>query len=318
MTRKKPEQKQPTGNSANTPIHEATPVTKDGPEGYYEDVSTIKFQSDKPKAPYATSANTLSKSKAEIYRKRDTATGSSGSGGGIFSGWLSTIGKDVALKPSRFGSPFAYGSNQNKHDFFKGLLGENTCVLFDQVVVEASTLRERLSQGVALTADGSNGQFCFLKKPDTPSTNSEAIDSDHSQLELSCFEPNEDRLKLPLFVDPTSAAIHQTYVARDAPVDSIDSSDLSSTKIENSKNDRIIDVRRVQNSETGEIEYFVTKRSLDTLSINGIIVNPAVRAGPLPDFAVLELERFSIFWWRTTAALDFVPVRESMLRLLTV
>lgn len=318
MTRKKPGQKHPTENSANAPILEATPASKDGPEGYYEDVSIIKFEDDKTKAPYATSANTLSKSKAEIYRERDTVTKSSGSGGGIITGSPRTIEKDLALKPSRFGSPFAYVSYQNKYDFFKGLLAENTCVLFDQVVAEASTLRERLSRGVALTTDGSNGQFCFLKKCDTLSTNSEAIDSDDSQLELSCFELNEDRLEIPLFVDPTSAAIHQTHVARDAPVDSINSSDLSSTKIENSKDDRIIDVRRVQNSETGESEYFVMNWSLDLLSINGIDVNPTVRAGPLPDFAVLELERFSIFWWRTTAALDFMPVRQSMLRLLTV
>lgn len=178
-------------------------------------------------------------------------------------------------------------------------------MLFDQVVAEASDLRGRLSGGVVLTNDGNNGHFCHLKKRASPS-----IDSD-SKLEICCFKSNDNRLELPMFVNPTSAAIHRTYVARNNFDGSIDLSE------EDYKADKIVDVRRVKNSQTGEMDYFVVNKGSDFLSINGTDVDPPVRAGPLPEFAVLEMRHFSIFWWRTAAALDYMPVRWSMLCLLT-
>lgn len=228
--------------------------------------------------------------------------------------------KDLALKPSRFGSPFAYWSYQNKPDFFKGLLVESTCVLFDQVVAEASNLKERLSTGVPLTNDGSNGHFCVLRKCESPSMGSDCSNesnSNDSKLDLYNFGPRSNSVVLPLSIDPTIAASHRTYAARNGLVDSIDSGDSSSTTSEISEADKLIDVRRVQNFKTGEIEYFVVNEGLDLFSINGIHVDFLVRAGPLPDFAVFELEHFSIFWWRTVTALDYMPVRGSMMYLLT-
>ncbi len=324
MTRNRGEQKLPTAKSAKTSIDEATPgapVTKDGPEGYHEDASIRQFEEDTTNAQYAKSANILSKSKAENYRERDTVTGNFISGRKSITGSPRTTEKVLALKASRFGSPFAYVSYQSRHDFFKGLLAKKTSFLFDRVVAEASTLRERLSPGVALTSDGSNGQFCFLKQCHSPNIDPDSsgeCKSNDSQLELRCFQPNTDRLKLPVFVDSPSAAIHQVSVSKNHPINSIDFSDYSSTNRESSKAENLMGVHRVRNSETGDVEYFVVNQSLNVLSINGIDVDPTVRAGPLPDFAVLELGQFSIFWWRTAAALDYMPVRGSMLCLLTV
>lgn len=63
MTRNKAGQNPPTGHSTKLPNHEATPETKDGPEGYSEDGSIRNSADDKIKAGYATSASMLSKSK---------------------------------------------------------------------------------------------------------------------------------------------------------------------------------------------------------------------------------------------------------------
>lgn len=311
MADKKPGQNIRSGESANV-SRENTPAAKDGPEEYTEDFSIGGTEDGKLKAPYADSADTSSASKAKNYSKQKIATGILGRY--TFPNSPMTVKNPLGLKPSRFGSPFAYSAHENKHDFFKGLLAESTRDLFDQVVADASNLREHLLSDVALTDDGSNGQFCVLKKCESSSTDSdsgEETNSDDSKLVLYGFEANEDRLKLDLFVVSASAAVHRTHVVRNDLIGSASSSDASSTTGENTKDDGAIDVRRVQNLKSGETEYFVTKKGLDFLSINGIDVDPTVRAGPLPDFAVFELGHSSVFWWRTAAALDYMPVRDS-------
>lgn len=301
MTRKKAGQNPTTGDLANVPIHAATPLTKDGPEGYSEDESIGQSEDDETKTSYANFANTSYQSKAKNCREQDIVTGSSGSSK-----------RTLALESSRFGSPFAYLSYQDKHDFFKGLLAESTGILFDQIVAEASTLRERLSRGFAFTNDGSIGQFCMLKECGSPSINSgsgKESNSDDSRLNRYFFGPNDEQLELPLFVDAVSTAIHRTSLARN---DLFDSSNPSSTTSETSRPDNIVDVRRVRISKTGETEYFVINEGLDLLSINGKDVDSTVIAGPLPDFAVFETGHTSIFWWRTAAALDYMPVGGSI------
>lgn len=213
----------------------------------------------------------------------------------------------------RFGSPFAYSSYRDKHDFFKGLLAKSTRVLFDRVVAEASTLMMSISTDVPLTNDGRIGWFCFLEECESSSKNSgssEASNINGSQVVLQCFGSNTNRFELSLFVDPTFAAIHGAYVTRNDIVGSIDSSDSSSLTSENIIADNILDVRRVRDSGTGNIDYFVVNKNLDRLSINGMDVNLPKIGGPLPDFAVLEIGRHTIFWWRTAAALRYMPVRE--------
>ena len=320
MTRIKGGQKHPAEDAAKVPIDEVTPVTKDGPEGYSEDGQIRQPEDDETKAPYASSTSSSSIRKAENYREQDTVTENSGSGRWAIPDSPQTTKKVIALKTSRFGSPFAYSPYQGKHDFFKGLLAKHTRVLFDRVVAEASILRKCLSTGAALTNDGRIGYFCVLEEHESYSENTDSSkesNSDGSHVILHCFKPNANRFDLSLFVDPTFAAVHRTYVARNNIVDSIDSSDSSSSTSENTDADKLLNVCRVQNSSTGEIEYFVVNKGLGLLSINGVCVDPTVIAGPLPDFAVLESDHFSIFWWRTAAALDYMPVRWFMLCLLT-
>lgn len=320
MTRIKAGKNLPVEDAAKVPIGEVTPVTKDGPEGYSEDGPIRQSEDDETKAPHASSTSTSSIRKAENYREQDTVRENSGSDRKATPDSPQTTKKVIALRSSRFGSPFAYSPYQDKHDFFKGLLAKHTRVLFDRVVAEASFLRKCLSTGAALTNDGRIGYFCVLEERESSSENtdsSEESNSNGSQVILHCFKPNANRFDLSLFVDPTFGAVHRTYIARNNIVDSIDSSDSSSSTSENTDADKILNVCRVRNPSTGEIEYFVVNKGLGLLSINGICVDPTVIAGPLPDFAVLESGHFSIFWWRTAAALDYMPVRSSMLCLLT-
>ena len=57
MTRNKPGQIAPKGDSAKVPIQEATPETQDGPEGYFEGGSIRQSEIDKTGASYANVAN---------------------------------------------------------------------------------------------------------------------------------------------------------------------------------------------------------------------------------------------------------------------
>lgn len=41
--------------------------------------------------------------------------------------------------------------------------------------------------------------------------------------------------------------------------------------------------------------------------INDVPIEINVRVGPLPSFAVIEMNGSAVFWWRTKEALDFVP-----------
>lgn len=286
----------PTGESTEVPIQEATSVTKDGPEGYIEEDVVKESEDDQTKKQNASSVQTTT-----------AVTGSPESDGIDLPG--------IAIQPCSFGSPFAYLSYQNKHDFFKGLLAKSTRRLFDQIVAEAATFKTHLSEGIALTNAGNNGHFCVLENYESSSTSSEIIDdsdSGDSQLKIYSFDTDENILKLWVFVDPKSAAIDQTNVDRNGVFHHADPKASSLAGDETSESDTILDVHRVQNSKTGEIEYFVLNKGSNPISVNGIGVVPTVRAGPLPDFAVLEIGHFSLFWWRTAAALDYMPVRCSI------
>ena len=313
MTRKKPGHNLDLGESADAATHKTSPANKDGPEEYTEDASIGGSENGKVKAPHANSADTSSASKSKTHKNQKIVTGE-----------LGMVKTNLGLRPSRFGSPFAYSAWLSKHDFFKGLPVESTRVLFDQIVAEAPSLRERFSPSFLLTNDGRNGQFCVYRKREPLGTNSDSgKESNHnSQLELYGFEPNGDQLKLPLFVDPVFVAVHRTHNVRNVLVDSTSSSGSSATTIGSAKNHKVIDVLRVRNPKSGDYEYFVVNTGLDFLSVNGLKVDRTARAGPLPEFAVIEFAVIgfgcsSIFWWRTAAALDYMPVRTSKLSLLT-
>ena len=59
-------------------------------------------------------------------------------------------------------------------------------------------------------------------------------------------------------------------------------------------------------------------REFDQVYINNAHVDRNTSAGPLPDFAVLEFEGVSYFWWLTATALDYMPVSWSPIYQLAV
>ena len=212
MTLSKPAHNLSNGTSAEVPNHEAISDIVDGPEGYREDSSNGESKHDQTTTSYANNISTSSKGKAKNRRELDYVTGNYGSDEGSSSSPSSpSPEKEVErfpLIPSKFGSPFAYESYQSKPEFFKGLLAQNTRVLFDQVVSEASALRERLPARFNVTNEGSNGLICCMKRRETSSVDhglSDGSDSGESRLIINEFDP-KGVMKLPMFVEPTPAS----------------------------------------------------------------------------------------------------------------
>ena len=279
----------------------------DGPEGYSEHAAFDQSEEDETAAPYADSAESPSESdfsesssegEASNYKQQDTGTGGSESSTDFPS---DSPRKILALNPPPFGSPFVYASYQNKPDFFKGLLVENTRALFDLVVANARSLRQHLTTSDAstkdgnLTDDGSSPRMChFENVKDSGVRVDSSKQSNNRQLVLISFPLSEHETRLHVYAEPKF--IHsRTNVARGDPIDP----------------DKGFDVYRHRNLETGEFEYFVENEDSVYLSINGIHVDSSVIAGPLPSFAVFELQDFSMFWWQTVTALEYMPVRWS-------
>ena len=95
-----------------------------------------------------------------------------------------------AVPPARFGTPFTYIPYKNKEDFFIGLLDKATRFLFDQVVSEALTLRERLSD------NRDDPHVCYLEGRESSSKDtdiSEESDINVSELLIGTFPADTDR-----------------------------------------------------------------------------------------------------------------------------
>ena len=174
----------------------------------------------------------------------------------------------MGLAPLRYGSPFTYRPYQNKEDFFIGLLDKSTRYLFDQVVAEATDLRQRLSTALSQSDKGDGPQLCWLKGCESSKDTDAGEESD----------ANESKLEI--------CTIYTDYIPWRLKAD----------------------ILYDRNSETGEIEYFIRNNGSDTIRVNEWNVQHAVEAGPLPEFAVFEIPKYSCFWWRTTADLDYKPV----------
>ena len=280
----------------------------DGPEGWSkhaasdesEDNETGTACPDSAESPseLATSESS-SQAEASDYKQQDTVKGGSESSTGFLS---DSPRKILALNPAPFGSPLVYASYQNKPDFFKGLLVETTRALFDQVVVSAPRLRHLFmtpdvsTEDCNLIDDGSSPKMCQLKKvKDSGLRVDSGKQSNHRGLDLTPFPFSMTEIWIFVYAEPNSVAHSQTDVARGDPMDP----------------NKGIDVYRDRNVETGELEYFVENEDSVYLSINGIRVDSSVRAGPLPSFAVFEFQDFSMFWWQTVTALEYMPVRWS-------
>lgn len=62
-----------------------------------------------------------------------------------------------------------------------------------------------------------------------------------------------------------------------------------------------------------------TNLSEMSVRINDVPIETNVRVGPLPSYAVIEINDSSVFWWRTKEALNFVPkVRDGEIQSLWV
>ena len=280
----------------------------DGPEGWSEHTAADQPEEDETGQACADSAESPSEGapsessregEASNYKKQDTGTGGAESSTNFPS---DSPRKILALNPAPFGSPFVYVSYQNKPDFFKGLLVENTRALFDEVVADARSLRHRLmtpdesTKDGNLTDDGSSPNMCeFENVKDSGLRVDSSKQSNNRTLHLTSFPPSGRQIRIYVYADPNSVAHRQTDVARGDPIDS----------------GKGFDIYRHRNLETGELEYFVENEHSVYLSVNGIRVESSVRAGPLPSFAVFELQDFSMFWWCTVAALEYMPVRWS-------
>ena len=293
---------------ADEPIREATPVIMDGPEGWSEQAASDQSEEDEPGQAYADSADSPSESapsessregEASNYKRQDTGTGGSESSPEFLS---DSPRKMLAINPAPFGSPFVYASYQNKPDFFKGLLVENTRALFDQIVADAPSLRHNLTTPSAftkdgnLTDDGSCPNMCQFENVEYSGLRVDSSkQSNDRKLQIFDFPIRETETRIFVYIDPKFEAHSQTDVARSDPVDP----------------KKGFDVYRHRNLETGRFEYFVENEDSVYLSINGIRVDSSVRAGPLPSFAVFEFQDYSMFWWCTVAALEYMPVRWS-------
>ena len=206
------------------------------------------------------------------YRQYGYTTGSSGADRGTGPESSRTVIERMDLPPARFGSPFTYISFQNKEDFFIGLLDKGTRDLFDQVVAEASTRRHDLLTDLSLT-NRDTPYVCYLKGRKSSGNDTDIDgegDTNESQLEIGTFPTDSDMWLLD--------------------------ADLQ------------IRVYRDRESKPGEVQYFVINNGSDTLHINDWSVGSGVEAGPLSDFAVIQTEHYSYFWWCTAAGLDYKPV----------
>ena len=68
-----------------------------------------------------------------------------------------------------------------------------------------------------------------------------------------------------------------------------------------------LDIHVSRNAETAEEEYFIINRDCDICIINDRYVGRRLAAGPLPDFVVILTDQWVVFWWRTRAAVHYVP-----------
>ena len=68
-----------------------------------------------------------------------------------------------------------------------------------------------------------------------------------------------------------------------------------------------LDVQMRKNAKTAEKDYFIINKDCDICIINDRHVGRRLTAGPLPDFVVILTDCWVVFWWRTGAAVDYVP-----------
>lgn len=98
-------------------------------------------------------------------------------------------------------------------------------------------------------------------------------------LHIECVNPSK---KTPVSGFSTSGAFVQIRRYPDNPIDADDGN---------------LDIQGSTSTNLGEM----------SVRINDVPIEINVRVGPLPSYAVIEINGSSVFWWRTQEALNFVP-----------
>ena len=65
--------------------------------------------------------------------------------------------------------------------------------------------------------------------------------------------------------------------------------------------------RAIGRKITTEEGFFIINKDFERFLVNGQVMSRGGVAGPLPDFAVIELDSNAIFWWRNREALSYSP-----------
>ena len=59
-----------------------------------------------------------------------------------------------------------------------------------------------------------------------------------------------------------------------------------------------------------EYHYFISNDSEEPFSVNGVPIAKGMVAGPLPDFAVIDIDGFLALWWASQAGIEYVPKKK--------
>lgn len=126
--------------------------------------------------------------------------------------------------------------------------------------------------------DGNNGEFAELMNllDKSPPGAFGAFHGDGMGPQFFAVPPNKP--KFSLLLDRRNGSEHRTH----------------------------LEIRASRNARTGEIGYFVVNEQRN-LHINENLIARNSVAGPLPDFAVIQIGYWVVFWWRSRAAMGYVP-----------
>lgn len=67
--------------------------------------------------------------------------------------------------------------------------------------------------------------------------------------------------------------------------------------------------KRATSVELGAIEYnyFVLNDFGRHLSVNGVPIGDGMIAGPLPDFAIINIDGVFVLWWGSQEGVEYIP-----------
>lgn len=66
-----------------------------------------------------------------------------------------------------------------------------------------------------------------------------------------------------------------------------------------------------EHPEVGQRGHYLVS-NYDRLVINESVFGRDLIAGPLPGFAIIQIDQYTIFWWRNIEALDYIPQRDML------